>query len=195
MTTNQQRVFPLTELEVESAVNDAGEPFIIVRAKGTMQGEPMVLVGHIDTNTARHQGMTFVEAAEAADQDAALFGFTLETADDGASREDVVARAAAFIQAIRHYRAQRAGEVVEAELEELPDVPVDGLIKVGETYYRAPAVPSPIGWHRHDEDGLFRWFPVDGHGKALLIVENPDPTEVLDAVELTPPSSSGEEAE
>lgn len=189
--TTHQRVFPLTELEVESAVNDTGEPFIIVRAKGTMQGEPMVLVGHIDTNTARHQGMTFVEASEAAEQDAALFGFTIETADDGASREDVFQRAAAFIQAIRRYRAQRAGEVVEAELEELPDVPVGGLIKVEGTYYRAPAVPSPIGWHRHGDEG--EWFPVDGRGNALLMVEDPALEELPEAVELTPPS--GEEAE
>lgn len=182
--TNQQRVFPLTELEVESAVNDAGEGFLIVRAKGTMQGEPMVLVGHIDTGTARYQGMTFIEAAEAAEADAALFGFTIETADDGADREAILERAAAFIQAIRNYRARRA-DVVEATLEDVPDVPVDGLIKVEETYYRAPAVPSPIGWHRHSDDG--EWFPVDGHGKALTVVEHPNSVEVLDAVELTPP--------
>jgi len=187
----QQRVFPLTELEVESAVNDLGEPFIIVRAKGTMQGEPMVLVGHIDTNAGRYNGMTFIEACEAAEQDAALFGFTIETADDGASREDVFNRAASFITAIRHYRARQtnAGKEVEAELAELPDVPIGGLIKVAGLYYRAPSVPSPIGWHRNDAEG--DWFPVDGQGNALLMVESPDLEELPQAVELTPPPEEG----
>lgn len=114
----QQRVFPLTELEVESAVNDAGEAFIIVRAKGTMQGEPMVLVGHIQTDTARYQGMTFIEAAEAAETDAALFNFTVETAHEDANLEDVMAQAARFIQALRNYRDAHTGAVLDAELEE-----------------------------------------------------------------------------
>lgn len=120
MTDTAQRVFPLTELEVESAVNDAGEAFIIVRAKGTIQGEPMVVVGHIPTQTARLQGLTFIEAAEAADTDASLFNFTLETAHEDAEREDVVKQAGAFINALRLYRAQQANEL-EAELIEGDD--------------------------------------------------------------------------
>lgn len=115
--TTAQRVFPLTELEVESAVNDAGEGFIIVRAKGTIQGEPMMVVGHIPTQTARFQGMTFIEAAEAAETDAALFNFTLETRHEDAALEDVVKQASAFINALRLYRHQRAQEV-EADVEE-----------------------------------------------------------------------------
>lgn len=123
--TTQQRVFPLVELEIESAVNDAGEPFLIVRAKGTMQGEPIVMVGHIDPTTGRHQGMTFIEAAEASEQDAALFGFTIATSAEGDTREVMVARAAGFLQAMRTYRATQAAadleEVVEGELTEDPE--------------------------------------------------------------------------
>lgn len=184
MTTDNQRVFPLTEIEVESAVNDAGEAFIIVRARGTMRGEPMVCVGHIDTQTARMQGMTFIEAAEAAESDAALYGFTLETADDGAPAEAVKSRAAAFIGALRQYRARRDNDVIDGQIEE---VEVGGLLKVGNNYYRAPSTPSPIGFTRHDTET--DWFPIDGAGNALLMVESPDPTEAAEAIELTPPPS------
>jgi hypothetical protein len=182
---SQQRIFPLAELEVESMVNDAGEPFIAVRAKGTMRGEPMLLVGQLDTQSARLQGMTFIEAAEAADTDAALFGFTVETADDGATDEQIMQRAAAFVSALRNYRRSRAGEpTVEAIPDDLPDVNVGGLIRVGSRYYRAPSVPSAIGWVRDSADT--HWEPATADGKVLERVADRDLTNEV-PTELIPP--------
>ena len=105
MTTNQ-RIFPLTEVEVESGVNDAGEGFITLRAKGTMKGEPILLVGQLEPNRLRTQAMHFLEAAEAADTDAALFGFIREMEPD---HDEALKKAAGFIEALRNYRG--AGEL------------------------------------------------------------------------------------
>lgn len=105
MTYNPQTtIAALHELTVESAVNENGEPFVIVRAKyQPAEGPPVIIVGQTNPGLARAQGLAFLEAAEAAEGDAALFEVARYTSPD--DPDEALRRAGYMLQALRNVRA------------------------------------------------------------------------------------------
>lgn len=69
--TTPPTIAMLAMIDVTSGVNEAGEPFIAVRA--TAEHDRFVLLGQLTPNELRQQAMYFLAAAEAAETDAVVF--------------------------------------------------------------------------------------------------------------------------
>lgn len=80
-------------LSVESAVTLAGKPFVIVRCGDA--------TGQLSPEECRYQAQVFLEAAEAAEQDAFLVSWVRETGGD--DPESI----AALIKNFRAFREER----------------------------------------------------------------------------------------
>jgi len=59
----------LTSIDVRSGVNEAGDGFLTIIATA---GDGRMILGQLDPTTVRRMAMDWVEAAEAAEQDAAV---------------------------------------------------------------------------------------------------------------------------
>lgn len=62
----------LDGVECESGVNATLKPFVHVKATGHHKNRQVLLLGQIDPATCRSMAMQFLEAAEAAEHDAAV---------------------------------------------------------------------------------------------------------------------------
>lgn len=94
------RIFELTYIECSSGISTRKphEPFIRVRC---MSKEGHVVIGQMDHQTARKVGLQFLEAAEAAVSDAAVFAVVTEDLELDSET------AARLVSALRDHRADK----------------------------------------------------------------------------------------
>jgi hypothetical protein len=94
-------------IEIESGVNPAGDPFCRINIFTGQDGE-QIAAGQLTPSECRDMALKWLEAAEAAEHDAASYRCMM--ADYDLSRN----AAASFIAAIRHHRGDglKPGEVV-----------------------------------------------------------------------------------
>lgn len=62
----------LESIFITSGVNEKGEGFLTINAHGKGLGQDIMMLGQIPPNEVRTMAMNWLEAAEAADQDAAV---------------------------------------------------------------------------------------------------------------------------
>jgi len=91
----------LANIEMTSGVSEQHKGFVTVRATGEYAGEPVILLGQLTPDEMRAHALAYLEAAEAAESDAAVFAEMTEglRLDPGA--------VGAFVAALR---ARRAGQ-------------------------------------------------------------------------------------
>ena len=82
----------LVHVETRSGVNHEGRPFVTVTATGTAESGGLIMVGQLDPETARTMALGYLESAEAAEHDAALFRVLREIGLDDPTIGGVIGR-------------------------------------------------------------------------------------------------------